>query len=132
MNSRERVLTALNHQEPDRVPIQADFTPEAAEKLSRHLRLEDAATEAYGGGVSDLPLALGHDLLVAWHGIGNSYYAKKEECYTCEWGIKWRWSISPVDATRRWLSGPCGTRKICRHTPVPTRGNPGATSRSNT
>ena len=34
MTSRDRVLIALNHEEPDRVPIQVDFTPEIAEKLA--------------------------------------------------------------------------------------------------
>lgn len=95
MTSRERVLTALNHQEPERVPIHADFTPEAAEKLSKHLQLKDSITEAYSGKVSELPLVLGHDILVAWHGIATSYYAKEDEEYTCEWGIKWRWVQFP-------------------------------------
>jgi len=95
MNSRERVLTAINHQEPDRVPIHTDFTPEAAKKLSAHLKLCNSAAEAYSGKVSELPLIMGHDILVAWHGIATSYYANKEEEYTCEWGIGWRWVDIP-------------------------------------
>lgn len=96
MTSRERVLTALDHREPDRVPIHADFTPEVARKLSLRLKTGDATTEAYSGKISELPIALGHDLLVAWHGIATSYYQhedKKE--YSCEWGIKWRWVEYP-------------------------------------
>lgn len=95
MNSRERVLTALNHEEPDRVPIHMDFTPEAAEKISGYLSLHDSTAEAYSGKISELPLVLGHDLLVAWHGIATSYYAKKDEEYTCEWGIGWKWVDIP-------------------------------------
>jgi uroporphyrinogen decarboxylase len=95
MTSRERVLTAINHKEPDRVPIHADFTPEAAEKLSRHLKLWNSTAEAYSGKVSELPLVMGHDILVAWHGIATSYYAREEEEYTCEWGIGWRWVDIP-------------------------------------
>ena len=95
MNSRERVLTALNHEEPDRVPIHSDFTPEAAETLSKHLKLDNFTTEAYSGEVSELPLVLGHDLLVAWHGIATSYYAKEDQHYTCEWGIEWEWVDYP-------------------------------------
>jgi uroporphyrinogen decarboxylase len=95
MTSRERVLTALDHKEPDRVPIHLDFTPEAAEKLSQHLKLSNATAEAYSGKVSELPLIMGHDILVAWHGIATSYYAKKEDEYTCEWGIGWRWVDIP-------------------------------------
>ena len=78
MNSRERVLTALDHREPDRVPIQVDFTPEAALKLSHHVRMKDSTVEAYSGRVSELPILFGHDLLVAWHGIATSYYRHEE------------------------------------------------------
>ncbi len=95
MTSRERIFTALDHREPDRVPIHADFTPEAAEKLSAHLKLRDATAEAYSGKVSELPLVMGHDLLVAWHGIATSYYASSDEEYTCEWGIGWKWVDIP-------------------------------------
>jgi uroporphyrinogen decarboxylase len=96
MNSRERVLTALEHREPDRVPIQVDFTPEAALKLSRHVRMQDSTVEAYSGKVSELPIVLGHDLLVAWHGIATSYYRHEDRKeYTCEWGIRWRWVEYP-------------------------------------
>ncbi len=96
MTSRERVQTALNHEEPDRVPIQADFTPEVAEKMSEYLRLEDSTAEAYSGKISEIPLVMGHDLLVAWHGIATSYYLFDDvEEYTCEWGITWRWVDYP-------------------------------------
>ncbi len=96
MTSKERVLTALNHEEPDRVPIQVDFTPEAARLLSRHIELQSATAEAYSGKVSELPLAMGHDLLVAWHGIATSYYLHDDrDEYTCEWGIRWRWVDIP-------------------------------------
>ena len=92
MTSRERVLTALHHEEPDRVPIQVDFTPEAARKMADYLRLKDVTAEAYSGKESELPLLLEHDLLVAWHGIATSYYLHPDqEEYTCEWGVKWRW-----------------------------------------
>ncbi len=95
MTARERVLTALNHREPDRVPIHVDYTPEAAEELSRHLQLADSTAEAYSGKVSELPLVMGHDLLVAWHGVATSYYAREEAEYTCDWGIGWRWVDIP-------------------------------------
>jgi uroporphyrinogen decarboxylase len=96
MISRERVLTALNHEEPDRVPVQVDFTPEAAEKLSQHLQLQSHTSEAYSGKVSELPLAMEHDILVAWHGIATSYYGDDtSDTYTCEWGIGWQWVPIP-------------------------------------
>ena len=96
MTSKDRALTALAHEEPDRVPVHIDFTPEAAAKLSKHLKLKDSTAEAYSGKISEIPLVMGHDLLVAWHGIATSYY-QHEECdeYTCEWGIGWRWVDIP-------------------------------------
>ena len=39
MTSRERVLKAINYVEPDRPPIFANLTPQAAEKLSQALEL---------------------------------------------------------------------------------------------
>ena len=40
MNSRQRVLTALEHREPDRVPFDLWAVPEVWERLQRHLGLE--------------------------------------------------------------------------------------------
>jgi len=34
MTSRERVLTAINHKEPDRPPVYLTLTPQAAQQLS--------------------------------------------------------------------------------------------------
>lgn len=96
MNSRERLLTALDHKEPDKVPFQIDYTPEAASKLSEHLQLENSTAEAYSGKISEIPLVMGHDMLVAWHGIATSYYQHEElDRYTCEWGIGWKWVDIP-------------------------------------
>ncbi len=39
MNSRERFLTTINGGEPDRPPVFANFTPQVAEKMSKHLGL---------------------------------------------------------------------------------------------
>ena len=41
MTSRERVLTTLNHQEPDRVPLFYRDVPEVEERLLRDLGLQD-------------------------------------------------------------------------------------------
>lgn len=96
MTSRERVLTALNHEEPDRVPIFMGYTPEAAEKLLKHIRKELPQKTGNSENIPDIPLVMGHDLLVADHGVGTSYYANEDkEEYTCEWGIGWRWVDIP-------------------------------------
>jgi len=84
MNSRERVLTALAHAEPDRVPIDLWFTSE----------IEALLSPQFGGltGV-ELRLALGHDLVMTSSPtIGASYeLAGTSEEYVCEWGVRWRW-----------------------------------------
>lgn len=78
------MLTALNHEEPDRVPIDLWFTSEVEERLSaEHGGLRDA----------ELRVALGHDLLTTSSpNIGASYEIPgTPEEYTCEWGIRWKW-----------------------------------------
>ena len=50
MKSRERVLTALNHEEPDRVPVdcggrQTTFMVDLYENFKAHLGLEDLPTK---------------------------------------------------------------------------------------
>jgi len=42
MNSRERVQTALNHRQPDRVPLQLWLTPEVAKELKLHIGVGDS------------------------------------------------------------------------------------------
>ena len=65
MNARERVLTALDHAEPDRVPVDLWFTSEVEAILSaQHDGLRGAA----------LRVALGHDLVMTSSpNIGASY-----------------------------------------------------------
>jgi uroporphyrinogen decarboxylase len=41
MTSKQRVLAAVNHQQPDRVPIQVYLTPEIARRLFDHFNTED-------------------------------------------------------------------------------------------
>ena len=36
MNSKERVLMAVNHMEPDRVPIFESFVPEEVKKINAY------------------------------------------------------------------------------------------------
>jgi uroporphyrinogen decarboxylase len=84
MNSKERLLTALNHEEPDRVPIDLWFTSEVETKLS---------AEHDGQRGADLRVALGHDLVMTSSpNIGASYELPgTPEEYVCEWGVRWRW-----------------------------------------
>ena len=96
MNSKERVKLALDHQEPDRVPLHCSFTPEAEAKLAQHLGLEATRLEAYKSEGADMGLAMGHDLLTTWLGFATSYYAQDTASYTCEWGVEWQWVDYPT------------------------------------
>ena len=45
MTHKERLLTAINHEEPDRVPMCSWYTPEAEKKVLQHLGVESNQTE---------------------------------------------------------------------------------------
>ncbi len=85
MNSKERVLTVLDHKPADRVPVTNRYTPEIAAELARIVGVR--STNSF-----DLEVALGHDMLCTKEiGIVNAY---KIECsremgdeYIDEYGI---------------------------------------------
>jgi uroporphyrinogen decarboxylase len=91
MKHRERVLAALQHELPDRCPMQVSFTPEFAERLRADLQLKGTRLHnPHGGGNTyELERALGEDMLLTSVGWANSYYQEPRE-YTDEWGIGWR------------------------------------------
>ena len=91
MKPRERVLMALNHEEPDRCPLQVSFTPEFANRLRKdmHLGGEKLHNPHGGGNTYELERALGEDLLLTSVGWANSYYQDARD-YVDEWGIGWR------------------------------------------
>jgi uroporphyrinogen decarboxylase len=91
MKHRDRVCTALNHEEPDRCPMQVSFTPEFADRLRMDLQLEGSTLHnPHGGGNTyELERALGEDMLLTSVGWANSYYQEDRE-YVDEWGIPWK------------------------------------------
>src|SRR5919109_1962952 len=72
---RDRVLMALNHETPDRCPMQVSFTPEFADRLRAGLRMRGSTSHnPHGGGNSyELERALGQDLILTSVGWVNSY-----------------------------------------------------------
>ena len=90
MTHRERVLTALNHEQPDRCPMQISFTPEFAVRLRQDLGIagSDPHNPHGGGNPYDLELALDEDMLLTSVGWANSYY--QGDKYTDEWGVGWQ------------------------------------------
>lgn len=91
MTHRERVIAALNHEEPDRCPMQVSFTPEFAERLRADLSIKGHKVHnPHGGGNTyELERALGEDLLLTSVGWANSYYQQPGD-YVDEWGVGWR------------------------------------------
>jgi len=96
MKPRDRVLTALSREQPDRCPMQISFTPEFAARLRADMGLTGrAGHNPHGGGNTyELERALGEDLLLTSVGWANCYYQSKEP-YTDEWGIGWKWFDNP-------------------------------------
>jgi uroporphyrinogen decarboxylase len=92
---KERFLTAINHQEPDRVPICVWYTPEAEMKMLRQLGVDSTRTETYKAAGGPLPILMEHDFLISWVGPCTGYYARPDREYTDEWGIGWKWFDNP-------------------------------------
>jgi Uroporphyrinogen decarboxylase (URO-D) len=90
MKARERVQAALNHEAPDRCPLQISFTPEFANRLRADMHIHDLqAHNPHGGGNTyELERALGEDLLLTSVGWANSYYLD-DKAYVDEWGVGW-------------------------------------------
>jgi uroporphyrinogen decarboxylase len=92
MTSKERVLAALNFEEPDRVPLDCWLSPEITDTLKAHFGLTDASDPFA------LLKRLGHDVLYRRVGFCEGFgtvddESKKiaENLYQDEWGIKWRY-----------------------------------------
>lgn len=90
MKPRERVDKALRHEEPDRCPMQASFTPEFAARLRQDMALRGRPLHnPHGGGNTyELERALGQDMLLTSVGWANSYYMD-DRPYVDEWGVGW-------------------------------------------
>jgi Uroporphyrinogen-III decarboxylase len=91
MKHRDRVLAALNHEEADRPPFQATFTPEFADHLRAYFNLPPQFTEPhhrqwYG---YELEKLTGQDIFQASAGWVTNYYLS-DKPYTDDWGIKWK------------------------------------------
>jgi uroporphyrinogen decarboxylase len=83
MNSKERVLAALEHRSSDRVPIFMWFHPATAERWSRMLEIPR----------SGLNEVMANDVRQAW--VNNNFamegisHAHDGEWHVDDWGIKW-------------------------------------------
>ena len=95
MKHRDRVRAALNHQVPDRCPMQVSFTPEFAARLEADLQLKGQGLHnPHGGGNTyELERALDEDMLLTSVGWVNGYYQsgyQDLDSYQDEWGVVWK------------------------------------------
>jgi len=97
MKHRDRVLTSLSHEKPDRCPLQISFTPEFAERLrgSVNVASQTHHNPHGGGNTYQLERALDEDMLLTSVGWANSYYANEVfgqglATYTDAWGVTFR------------------------------------------
>jgi uroporphyrinogen decarboxylase len=92
MNSKQRVLTAINHEEADRVPLDVWLPSGVSHELAKRLGVLGCA-DAYA-----LPKRLGHDLLKSpmagvCEGFSSTDYPQRkigDNLYQDKFGIQWR------------------------------------------
>jgi uroporphyrinogen decarboxylase len=98
MNSRERVLAAVNHQEPDRVPVDMVLTIDVYRDMKKALNLEHLPDNPRMGHWTDVQMpiemiqALGTDMYYISPRSGTSVHSKKfdDGSFTDEWGCYWK------------------------------------------
>ena len=80
MTSKERVLAAISHQEPDRVPVFAGFVPKVVKNLEERYGIHD-----------DIGVFLGNDIVAAGIGFENiKNEAPEEREFVSRWGNTYR------------------------------------------
>ncbi|NOZ50655.1 MAG: hypothetical protein GXP37_11510 [Chloroflexi bacterium] len=91
MKHRDRVAMALNHEAPDRCPLQVSFTPEFADLLRTDMAIKGHHHHnPHGGGNTyHLEQVLDEDMLLTSVGWANSYYMD-DKPYVDEWGVGWK------------------------------------------
>ncbi len=95
MTSKDRLATAMEHEEPDRVPYMVSFVPEVEIALKQRFAAEiqsirDAGRMKYQG-TSALDILFDHDMLLLTYGLSTGYYRDTPtETYVDEWGITWK------------------------------------------
>jgi uroporphyrinogen decarboxylase len=88
MNSKERVLAAINHVEPDRVPVDMWAMPPITDNLREHFDVDDPSTGS-GHRDEDVRRLLGIDLRSVWPAyVGPSLEIFEDGSYADWWGLR--------------------------------------------
>ena len=97
VSPRERVLKAIHHQEPDRVPLFFTVTPQLAEGLSRHLKIPtytiaDSPLSQNRISYHELLVELGNDVvgIGACSPQGSPTREVSPGVLVNEWGVKYK------------------------------------------
>jgi uroporphyrinogen decarboxylase len=91
MKHRERVEMVFNHEVPDRIPYQATFTPEFADRLRKELKITNPNPHDPHNGrwnTYELEIATGQDAFQCSIGWVTGYYMDTKP-YVDEWGVQW-------------------------------------------
>lgn len=94
MKHRERVEMSLNHENPDRCPMQISFTPEFADRLKQELSKDRNLfpNVVKADDLCELEIATDQDVILAWTGCLSTEYEKSRKMLqdgsmVDEWGI---------------------------------------------
>lgn len=109
MKSRERFLTAINHEEPDKVPTFASLTPQVAEKLGREMGLPYEAEDSFLStrlSHTEILLELGNDAVCVGACRDERYPTVKRDdgIIVDEWGLEYKEVGLYTEAIKRPLS----------------------------
>jgi len=100
MSSRDRVLTAIAHNEPDRVPIDYVANPEIDQRLAQHFRLAPGDHDA-------LLQALDVDFRHRWPNYaGPKLHRDLPDRLVDEWGRRCRWIAHETGGYWDWCDWP--------------------------
>jgi uroporphyrinogen decarboxylase len=114
MTSRQRVITALDHQEPDRVPFDCTFGNVAYTRLEKYLGFKPRSEIRPGGPALNVrpPVEFMQALQVDLYYIGLSQakdapvFEYGMETYTDEWGVRYRKIENPAGFNYEVVSHP--------------------------
>ncbi|NPV46715.1 MAG: hypothetical protein HPY69_07140 [Armatimonadetes bacterium] len=121
MTSRERVIAAIDHRQPDRVPVDFSAHPQTVRRLREYLGLSDDAdlTEVFGVDMG------GTGPVIKWQASPVCYADPTREVtadglFIDLWGVGFRRAQTPtgeyIDIAHHPLAGPCTLADIESHT----------------
>ena len=113
MTPRQRILATLDHEPPDRTPVDGWFHPEVVETLKAHFRTDDweKVLAALGiEGWAELPTVIrvaDYESKAGprpGHADGQRVVWLNENTFEDIWGV--RFEFGEGDRYQRWLAGP--------------------------